>query len=46
MTEKYLPQEIEPKWQETWEANGLYKTVGRPGSAEALCPNDAALSVR
>ena len=30
MSEKYLPQEIEPKWQETWEANGLYKTSEDP----------------
>ena len=30
MTEKYLPQEIEPKWQETWEADGLYKTSEDP----------------
>jgi leucyl-tRNA synthetase len=24
MTRKYIPQEIEPKWQKKWEADGLY----------------------
>ncbi len=24
MTDKYIPQEIEPKWQQQWEADGLY----------------------
>jgi len=24
MTRKYVPQEIEPKWQEKWQADGLY----------------------
>ena len=27
MTDKYIPQEIEPKWQRRWEADGLYRTV-------------------
>jgi leucyl-tRNA synthetase len=27
MTENYNPQEIEKKWQEKWEANGLYRAV-------------------
>ena len=27
MPEAYKPQEIEPKWQQTWEADGLYKAV-------------------
>ena len=26
MTEKYMPQEIEVKWQQAWETNGLYQT--------------------
>ena len=26
MTERYRPQEIEKKWQERWEAEGLYRT--------------------
>ncbi|MGH2592578.1 MAG: leucine--tRNA ligase [Anaerolineae bacterium] len=25
MTDKYIPQEIEPKWQQKWEADGLYR---------------------
>ena len=25
MTEQYVPQEIEPKWQERWEADALYR---------------------
>ena len=25
MAERYNPQEIEPKWQERWEAEGLYR---------------------
>ncbi|UCC61759.1 MAG: class I tRNA ligase family protein, partial [Anaerolineae bacterium] len=30
MTDKYVPQEIEVKWQERWEADGLYRTVEDP----------------
>jgi leucyl-tRNA synthetase len=30
IVERYNPHEIEPKWQATWEANGLYKTVEDP----------------
>ncbi|MCS6845348.1 MAG: leucine--tRNA ligase [Caldilineales bacterium] len=30
MTEKYNPQEIERKWQQRWEADGLYRTVEDP----------------
>jgi leucyl-tRNA synthetase len=30
MAEKYNPQEIEPKWQAQWEADGLYRTVEDP----------------
>jgi len=26
MSENYLPQEIEPKWQAKWEADGLYRS--------------------
>jgi leucyl-tRNA synthetase len=25
--EKYVPQELEPKWQQKWTADGLYETV-------------------
>ncbi len=25
MTDKYIPQDIEPKWQRKWEADGLYR---------------------
>lgn len=31
MTEKYVPQEIEPKWQETWEDDQLYRAEIDPG---------------
>jgi leucyl-tRNA synthetase len=27
MTDKYVPQEIEPRWQGKWEADGLYRAV-------------------
>jgi leucyl-tRNA synthetase len=30
MAEQYVPQEIEPKWQEEWEKEGLYQTVEDP----------------
>jgi leucyl-tRNA synthetase len=30
MTDKYIPQQIEPKWQQRWEADGLYRTVEDP----------------
>jgi leucyl-tRNA synthetase len=30
MTDKYIPQQIESKWQERWEADGLYHTVEDP----------------
>jgi len=30
MSQRYNPQEIEPKWQAAWEAQGLYKTVEDP----------------
>ncbi|MFB0545463.1 MAG: class I tRNA ligase family protein, partial [Anaerolineae bacterium] len=26
MVDKYIPQEIEPKWQKKWEDDGLYRT--------------------
>lgn len=29
-TNKYNPREIEPKWQKTWEAQGLYRTEEDP----------------
>lgn len=30
MTDKYIPQEIEPRWQAQWVADGLYKAVEDP----------------
>jgi len=30
MAEKYIPQQIEKKWQERWEAEGLYTTREAP----------------
>ncbi len=30
MADKYIPQEIEPKWQERWEKDKLYKAVRDP----------------
>jgi leucyl-tRNA synthetase len=30
MAEKYIPQEIEPRWQAQWAADGLYKAVEDP----------------
>ncbi len=30
MAEKYTPQEIEPRWQAQWVADGLYKVVEDP----------------
>jgi leucyl-tRNA synthetase len=30
MVERYRPQEIEPKWQERWEADGIYRAVEDP----------------
>jgi len=30
MTDRYIPQEIEPRWQKRWEADGLYRTVEDP----------------
>jgi len=30
MSENYLPQEIEPKWQAKWEADGLYRSDINP----------------
>ena len=30
MADKYIPQEIEPRWQAQWVADGLYKTVEDP----------------
>ena len=31
MTDKYIPQEIEPKWQARWEADELYRSIVDPG---------------
>lgn len=30
MADQYIPQEIEPKWQQKWEADGLYRAVADP----------------
>ncbi|MBN1136653.1 MAG: leucine--tRNA ligase [Anaerolineae bacterium] len=30
MTDKYIPQEIEPKWQARWDADGLYRSTIDP----------------
>ena len=30
MAERYVPQEIEPKWQARWEADGLYRAKVNP----------------
>ncbi|HEY63711.1 MAG TPA: leucine--tRNA ligase [Caldilineae bacterium] len=30
MSDRYVPQEIEPKWQKKWEEEGLYRTVEDP----------------
>ncbi|OUC07375.1 leucine--tRNA ligase [Litorilinea aerophila] len=30
MSDRYNPQEIEPKWQKIWEEEGLYRTVEDP----------------
>ncbi|MBL7184419.1 MAG: leucine--tRNA ligase [Anaerolineae bacterium] len=30
MTDRYIPQEIESRWQERWEDDGLYRTVEDP----------------
>ena len=30
MTDRYIPQQIEPKWQKRWEDDGLYRTVEDP----------------
>ena len=30
MADKYIPQEIEPKWQKRWEEDGLYATKQDP----------------
>jgi leucyl-tRNA synthetase len=30
MPDKYIPQEIEPRWQAQWAADGLYETVEDP----------------
>ena len=30
MNEKYIPQEIEPKWQQIWEETKAFKTVEDP----------------
>jgi leucyl-tRNA synthetase len=30
MADQYVPQEIEPRWQQKWEADGLYRSVVDP----------------
>ncbi|HLF28602.1 MAG TPA: leucine--tRNA ligase [Anaerolineae bacterium] len=34
MTDKYIPQEIEPKWQRKWEADQLHRAVIDPARAK------------
>ena len=41
---RYIPQEIEPKWQARWDADGLYNGR-RFDQAQVVCPDDAALSI-
>jgi leucyl-tRNA synthetase len=31
MADKYVPQQIEPKWQARWEGDGLYRSAIDPG---------------
>jgi leucyl-tRNA synthetase len=34
---RYIPSEIEPRWQERWEATGLYRTDETPGRKRFYC---------
>ncbi len=31
MSDRYVPQEIESRWQKKWEEDGLYRTIEDPG---------------
>ena len=42
----YNPAEIEPRWQEKWEDDGLYQADIDHNKEEILCHDDAALSLR
>ena len=43
---KYNPQEIEPRWQQAWEAQGLYDTRMVPTRPKWYALTDAALPQR
>jgi len=34
---KYLPREIEPKWQNRWEDSGIFRSVEDPGKEKFYC---------
>jgi leucyl-tRNA synthetase len=34
VADKYIPQEIEPRWQARWEADGLYRSVIDPDKSK------------
>jgi len=34
---KYLPREIEPKWQKRWEESGIYRSVEDPDREKFYC---------
>lgn len=36
-TSKYLPREIEPKWQKRWEESGIYRSVEDPDREKFYC---------
>jgi leucyl-tRNA synthetase len=44
MSETYNPAIIEPKWQEQWEADQLYRSDCQLGQAQTLCFDHAAVS--
>ncbi len=43
---RYNPNEIEPRWQAKWDADGIYHADIDPSREEILRPDDAALSLR
>jgi len=34
---KYLPREIEPKWQDRWEESGIFRSIEEPGREKFYC---------
>ena len=44
--EKYIPANIENKWQEKWEQDGLYHADIDPNQEEILRADHAAISIR